>query len=171
MHLGKYGLINSICDPLWTLAFYKPWAQRIMKCIAVSETLGKLVKWLSLLGNCSQPMHSCPINSLALPSPLWLTGCQHCSHDCPWIVRMRLSLPSYWLSGCTAAAALPLPFPSAVTGCSCVRAKPYKLRWSSAPYTAILCSQHSPYITGTYVIHQWRHTYDYVSMLLLQNCF
>lgn len=131
------------------------------------ESLSKLVKWLPLLRNCRRPMHSRPINSPARFSLLWLAEWQLCSHDCPRsLLEKRLKPPSCWLTGCTAGATLPLPL-SAVTGCPCVRAQLYTLRWSSQPYTAILWVPSIPSRHG-----DLRHTpltthSDHVSVLLI----
>lgn len=96
------------------------------------KSLSKLFKGFSLLRNCSQTMHSCPINSPAYFSLLWFAGWQLCSHD-----QNEQKLPSC-RQRCVCCSC------SAVTGCPCVRAEPYELCWSSPPYTAILWAPSMP---------------------------
>lgn len=84
---------------------------------AGEESLSELVKWLLLLGNCSRPMHSRPINSPAsLSVACRLAALQ--SRLPPIAARMRLKLSSCRLTGCTAAAILSLSSPLSLSLCS-----------------------------------------------------
>lgn len=121
--------------------------------------LRNLVKWLPLLGNCSPAMHSCPINSPASLSPLWLAGWQLCSHDCPRSRRER----GWSLLPAGSLAVLQLLLGRSPSSCShglCLRQRQAS---QAPPIIATVYGKSAEllawtYVIGTYVIAHWHHT-------------